>query len=177
MNYHDIKKCDLLNGDGIRVSLWVSGCEHNCNQCQNPQTWDINSGIIFDKDSEEELFETLREDYISGITFTGGDPLHENNLEDVLNIINKIRLLMPNKTIWLYTGYRWEDLMEDDSRRNIVSKCNVVVDGQYIEHLKDATLEWRGSSNQRIIDVQETLKGDSLILKLWRHNEIRDNQR
>ena len=95
MNYHDIKKCDMLNGDGIRVSLWVSGCNHNCNQCQNPQTWNINSGIPFDKDAEKELFEALEKNYISGITFTGGDPLHENNLECVLNLVNKIRLLLP----------------------------------------------------------------------------------
>lgn len=161
MNYHDIKKCDMLNGDGIRVSLWVSGCEHNCNQCQNPQTWDVNNGVPFDEDAEKELFEVLNKEYISGITFTGGDPLHENNLEDVLNLVNKIRLLSPQKTIWLYTGYTWETIMNDVKRREIVLNCNVIVDGQYIDEQRDVTLRWRGSSNQRVIDVQRTInKGE-----------------
>ena len=150
MNYHDIKKCDMLNGDGIRVSLWVSGCNHNCNQCQNPQTWNINSGIPFDKDAEKELFEALEKNYISGITFTGGDPLHENNLECVLNLVNKIRLLLPDKTIWLYTGYTLEECLSHDMRKEIVSKCNIVVDGEFIEELKDNSLYYRGSKNQNV---------------------------
>lgn len=182
MNYHDIKKCDMLNGDGIRVSLWVSGCNHNCNQCQNPQTWNINSGIPFDKDAEKELFEALEKNYISGITFTGGDPLHENNLECVLNLVNKIRLLIPNKTIWLYTGYTWEEIMKYEScseyikdenvgywncdalRQIIVSKCDILVEGRYKENNRDITLKWRGSSNQRIIDVQQSIKENELVL-------------
>lgn len=150
MNYHDIKKCDMLNGDGIRVSLWVSGCNHNCNQCQNPQTWNINSGIPFDKDAEKELFEALEKNYISGITFTGGDPLYENNLQDVLNLVNKIRLLMPNKTIWLYTGYTLTECLSHPTRQEIISKCDIIVDGRYVDELKDITLKWRGSSNQKI---------------------------
>lgn len=174
MNYHDIKKCDMLNGDGIRVSLWVSGCNHNCNQCQNPQTWNINSGIPFDKDAEKELFEALEKNYISGITFTGGDPLHENNLECVLNLVNKIRLLFPNKTIWLYTGYIWEyifpEAITDDFnvnrflRQEIVKKCDIIVDGRYIDTQRDITLRWRGSSNQRVIDIQKTLNENKVIL-------------
>lgn len=164
MNYHDIKKCDILNGDGIRVSLWVSGCEHNCNQCQNPQTWEVNSGILFDEDAEKELFEALEQDYISGITFTGGDPLHENNLQDVLNLVNKISLLLPDKTIWIYSGYTWEQCLEDPLRREVVSKCDVLVDGRYIDELRDITLNWRGSSNQRVIDVQESIIQGEVIL-------------
>ena len=140
----------MLNGDGIRVSLWVSGCNHNCNQCQNPQTWNINSGIPFDKDAEKELFEALEKNYISGITFTGGDPLHENNLECVLNLVNKIRLLLPDKTIWLYTGYTLEECLSHDRRKEIVSKCNIVVDGEFVEELKDNSLYYRGSKNQNV---------------------------
>ena len=150
MNYHDIKKCDMLNGDGIRVSLWVSGCNHNCNQCQNPQTWNINSGIPFDKEAEKELFEALEKNYISGITFTGGDPLHENNLECVLNLVNKIRLLLPDKTIWLYTGYTLTECLSHPTRQKVISKCDIIVDGRYVDELKDITLKWRGSSNQII---------------------------
>ena len=164
MNYHDIKKCDVLNGDGIRVSLWVSGCEHNCNQCQNPQTWDVNSGIAFDKDAEEELFEVLGKDYISGITFTGGDPLYENNIEDVLNLVNKIRILLPEKTIWLYTGYDWITIINDPKKKEIALNCDVIVDGQYIDELRDITLKWRGSSNQRVIDVKKSMVEEKIIL-------------
>lgn len=164
MNYHDIKKCDMLNGDGIRVSLWVSGCNHNCNQCQNPQTWNINSGIPFDKDAEKELFEALEKNYISGITFTGGDPLHENNLECVLNLVNKIRLLLPDKTIWVYTGYTWEQCLKHPVRKEIVYKCDIIVDGRYINELRNITLSWRGSSNQRVIDVKQSLRENKVIL-------------
>ena len=183
MNYHDIKKCDMLNGDGIRVSLWVSGCEHNCSQCQNPQTWDIGSGIPFDKEAEEELLDAINKDYISGITFTGGDPLHEDNLEDVLNLINKIRLLLPDKTIWLYSGYTWDEIWECNTsgtslngepwkgwtidkcyRQDILKQCDVFVDGRYIDNLKDITLKWRGSSNQRVIDIQKSLKENKVAL-------------
>lgn len=154
----------MLNGSGIRVSLWVSGCEHCCNQCQNPQTWDIDSGIPFDKEAEEELLEELSKDYISGITFTGGDPLHENNLEDVLNLVNKIRILLPEKTIWIYSGYKWDEIETHPIRHGIVSMCDVLVDGRYTDDLRDITLKWRGSSNQRVIDVQKSLKENKVIL-------------
>ena len=183
MNYHDIKKCDMLNGDGIRVSLWVSGCEHNCNQCQNPQTWNIDSGISFDEEAEKELLEALEKDYISGITFTGGDPLHEDNLEDVLNLVNKIRILLPNKTIWIYSGYSWEEIWEHNTsgtdlygkywegwtvdrilRQDILKQCNVFVDGRYIDTQKDATLKWRGSKNQRVIDSKKSIAEGKIIL-------------
>lgn len=164
MNYHNIKKCDMLNGSGIRVSLWVSGCEHNCNQCQNPQTWDINSGIPFDQEAEKELFEAVKKDYISGITFTGGDPLHKSNLEDVLNLVNKIRLSLPNKNIWIYSGYSWEDINQDDKRREIVSNCDVLVEGRYIDELRDVSLKWRGSPNQRVIDVKKSISENGVVL-------------
>lgn len=164
MNYHDIKKCDMLNGDGIRVSLWISGCEHNCNRCQNPQTWNVNGGIPFDEEAERELFESLKKPYISGITLTGGDPLHENNLQDVLNLVNKIRLLLPDKTIWLYTGYRFEECLGYKTRKEIISKCDVLVDGKYIDKLRDISLKWRGSSNQRVIDVKSTLEHNCVKL-------------
>lgn len=173
MNYHDIKKCDMLNGDGIRVSLWVSGCEHNCSQCQNPQTWTIDSGIPFDEESENELFEALKKPYILGITFSGGDPLHENNLQDVLNLVNKIRLSLPKKNIWLYTGYTWEQIMNSNRtpiepqnalRQAIILKVDILIDGRYEDDKRDITLKWRGSSNQRVIDVQKSLNEGEVIL-------------
>lgn len=158
MNYHNITYPDMNNGDGLRVALWLSGCSHYCKGCQNIQTWNPNSGIPFDEEAEEELFRELNKDYISGLTLSGGDPLHENNLKDVLQLINKFKNLHPNKTIWLYTGYTFEEIKneidawhQDEFILNqIINSVDVVVDGKYIEELRDITLEWRGSSNQNI---------------------------
>lgn len=173
----------MLNGDGLRVVLWLSGCSHNCYKCQNPQTHNPNSGILFDEKAEEELFRELSRDYISGLTLTGGDPLHENNLDGVLNLVNKIRLLLPEKTIWLYTGYDFNRLMHwtqeqyeidvhnnfrltdaEHLRQQIVSMCDVMIDGRYIDSQRNIQLKYRGSDNQRVIDVQESLKQNKVIL-------------
>lgn len=174
MNYHNITKDDMLNGDGLRVVLWLSGCSHHCKGCQNPQTWDENSGIEFDISAKNEIFEELSKDYISGITFSGGDPLHENNISDVLNLIIEVRNEFPNKTIWLYTGYTWEQLFIDEDdlysicenqfRRTIICGCDVLVDGRYDDNKRDISLHWRGSSNQRVIDVQESIKQNKVVL-------------
>ena len=183
MNYHNLTYPDMNNGSGMRVVLWLSGCSHHCKGCQNPQTWDINSGIPFDEEAKEELFRELSKDYISGITFTGGDPLHENNLNEVLQLIEEIKSNFPNKTIWLYTGYIIKvfevynsDHVEisvspksnnncDLLRAKIVSNCNVVVDGRYECNKRDISLHWKGSSNQRVIDVQKSLEqGHTVIL-------------
>lgn len=180
INYHNITYPDMLNGSGLRVVLWLSGCDHKCKGCQNIQTWDCNSGIPFTEKDKEELFEELNKDYISGITFTGGDPLHENNLDEVLNLINEMRVSFPQKTIWLYSGYTWEEIMNsfEESKKflqaswkdlaikryEIVSKCDVFVDGRYVEELRDVSLRWRGSSNQRVIDVKKSLEQKSIVL-------------
>ena len=155
MNYHNITYPDMLNGDGLRVVLWLSGCSHNCYKCQNPQTHDPNSGILFDEKAEEELFRELSKDYISGLTLTGGDPLHENNLDGVLHLVDRFRLSFPNKTIWIYSGYRWSEIFNDGvyltrdcagwKRREIVKKCNVMIDGKYMDSLRDPQLKWKGS--------------------------------
>lgn len=165
----------MLNGDGLRVVLWLSGCSHNCYKCQNPQTHDPNSGILFDEKAEEELFSKLGKDYISGLTLTGGDPLHENNLDVVLNLVNRFRLLLPEKTIWLYTGYNCYQLIlpyytnrpmteEECKRWEILNNIDVLVDGKYIDKLRDVSLQWRGSSNQRVIDVKQTLQKGEIVL-------------
>lgn len=178
MNYHNITHDDMLNGVGLRVVLWCSWCSHNCHNCQNPQAWDINSGIPFDKKAKEELFSELSKDYISGITFSGGDPLHENNLQTVLNLVNEIRLSFPTKNIWLYSGYTLEQVMNPvvtgdlnptrdkiiKMRQDIIKQCDVFVDGRYVDELRDVTLHWAGSSNQRVIDVQKSLKEGKVIL-------------
>ena len=176
MNYHNISYPDQNNGDGLRVVLWLSGCSHHCKGCQNPQTWNTNSGIPFDEKAKEELFRELENDYISGITFSGGDPLHENNLDEVLKLICEIRDKFSDKTIWLYSGYRFEECILEIGelvhnhnynrfrRQCILKECDVLVDGKYIDELRDISLHWRGSINQRVIDVQESLKKGEIVL-------------
>ena len=159
MNYHDITKQDMLNGDGIRVVLWVAGCNHHCKNCQNPITWDEKGGLPFDKDAEDELFEALDKPYIDGITFSGGDPLFPNNRSEVFRLIKKCREFFPEKSIWLYTGYTWEEIKDLEG----ISDIDVIAEGEFIEELKDNNLEWVGSSNQRVINVKESL-GKELVL-------------
>lgn len=159
MNYHNITKDDMLNGDGLRVVLWVSGCAHHCDECQNPQTWDIASGIEFDKNAEEELFEALNKTHVSGITFSGGDPMHPFNRDEVLRLAKKVKQECENKTVWLYTGYLWEEIKDKVNLDDI----DVLIDGEYKKELNDNNLMWVGSSNQRIIDVQKSLKEDKVI--------------
>ncbi len=217
MNYLKIDKEDVCNGEGLRVVLWLSGCSHKCKGCQNPQTWNANSGISFDESAKEELFKELDKDYISGLTLSGGDPLFESNLDGVLELVaevnkqynskqyivdddknnhnilsanaNKIRLSSPQKSIWLYTGYKvvsvdseYEKIVFDRGNENIIeqfsfksvinhnkrikiaSMCDVLVDGRYIEFQRDITLPYRGSKNQRLIDVQQSLQKGKVVL-------------
>ena len=166
----------MNNGDGLRVVLWLSGCSHHCYNCQNPQTWNPNNGIQFDESAKKEIFNELSKDYISGITLTGGDPLYESNINNVLSLIKEIRTSFPEKTIWLYTGYSYSDIFRGQSsclsqeglnnfkRREIIKLCNIVVDGEYIDEQKDLTLKFRGSKNQRVIDIQQTLKQGKVVL-------------
>lgn len=204
MNYHNITYPDMNNGDGLRVVLWLSGCSHKCKGCQNPQTWDANSGIPFDESAKEELFRELDKDYISGLTLTGGDPLFESNLDGILDLVTEVnkryntaqdtvyardknnniltrfnhefRLSSTKKSIWLYSGYTWEQLFDDDEfdikggicknqiRRAIVLSSDIFVDGQYIESQRDISLPYCGSSNQRLIDIQQTLEKGEIVL-------------
>ncbi len=160
MRYHNITTDDMLNGDGLRTVLWVAGCPHRCQGCHNPITWDVDGGIPFDEAAEQELFEKLSEDYISGITFSGGDPLHPQNREEVTRLAKRVRAELPEKTIWLYTGYAWEEI----SDLEVVALCDVLVDGRFEKNLFDAKLHWKGSSNQRVIDVRETLEHGKIVL-------------
>ena len=159
MRYHNITKDDMLNGDGLRVVLWVSGCSHNCKGCQNPITWDPNGGLNFDDAAKQEIFEQLDKSYISGLTLSGGDPLHSANRVDVRDLAREVREKYPKKTIWLYTGYSWESIYHYP----IMEYLDVVVDGEFEEDKKDNTLYWKGSSNQRVIDVQATIKSSDPI--------------
>ena len=160
MNYHNITKDDMLNGDGLRTVLWLAGCEHRCPNCQNPVTWDVNDGLVFGEAAHAELMELLSRDYISGITFSGGDPLHPLNRQGVLELCKEIKKIYPQKTIWMYTGYDWEDICG----LAIMKYVNVLIDGKYIEAVRNTQLKWRGSSNQRVIDVQKSLSANTVVL-------------
>ena len=171
MNYHKIEKTSVANGNGIRVVLWVSGCSLHCKGCHNPETWNLNSGKLFDEEAKNELLEALDKPYIQGITFSGGHPLENENVECIYNLILEIKDKFPEKDIWLYTGYQFEDIINNPLRdfnttlkKRIVEMCDVVVDGKYIAKLKDITLRWKGSSNQRVISVKESLKENKIIL-------------
>ena len=153
MRYHNITRDDMLNGDGLRVVLWVAGCSHYCKGCQNPVTWNPDGGLLFDETAKRELYEQLTKPYISGITFSGGDPLHAANRVDVRNLIEEIKEKFPDKTIWLYTGDVWENILHYPMIKNI----DVLVDGEFVAEQKDVKLLWKGSKNQRVIDVQKTL--------------------
>ena len=160
MRYHNITKDDMLNGDGVRVVLWVAGCAHCCKECQNPVTWDPNGGLEFDEAAKQEIFELLDKSYISGITFSGGDPLHVNNAYDVTELAKEIRAKYPQKTIWLYTGSMWEEVR----KMEIAKYIDILVDGEFECDKKDANLHWKGSSNQRVIDVPKTLRTGKVVL-------------
>lgn len=160
MRYHNITHDDMLNGEGLRVVLWVSGCSHHCKGCQNPITWNENEGLLFDEKAENELFDELKKEYISGVTFSGGDPLFLDNRDTVTKLCKKIRESFSNKSIWLYTGYTWESV----SALEVVKYIDVLVDGRFEEKLKDNTLHWKGSSNQRVIDVKKSLKIADVVL-------------
>lgn len=158
MRYHNITKDDMLNGDGLRVVLWVAGCNHCCKGCQNPITWDAAGGLPFDDAAKTEIFEQLNKTYISGITFSGGDPLHPANRVDVRNLAMEIKEKYPNKTIWLYTGFTWEEIAE----LSIMQYLDVVVEGPFILERRDVKLLWKGSDNQRVVDVKATLESDDI---------------
>ncbi len=160
MNYHNITKDDMLNGDGLRVVLWVAGCTHQCPECQNPITWDLAGGLPFDEDAENELFDALKPAYVSGITFSGGDPLHPFNQGEITRLAKKFKELEPEKTAWLYTGFSWENIKDLD----IMKYIDVLVDGEFMADLKDNNLHWKGSANQRVIDVQKSLERDEIVL-------------
>lgn len=150
----------MLNGDGLRVVLWVAGCAHACPGCHNPVTWDPEGGLPFDEAARQEIYEELEKDYVSGITFSGGDPLHPANMQGVTELARQIRSDFPDKTIWLYTGSTWDEVRDLEMIRYV----DVLVDGPFREDEKDSALHWKGSANQQVIDVQKTLKTGEVVL-------------
>ncbi|WP_029323667.1 anaerobic ribonucleoside-triphosphate reductase activating protein [Butyrivibrio sp. AE3004] len=171
MNYAEIKTTDIANGTGVRTSLFVSGCTHHCKGCFNEETWDFNFGKAFTKEVEDEIIESLRPTYITGITILGGEPMEVVNQKALRPFIERIKKELPGKTIWVYSGYQWEEINDKNNKRcngedteAILSNIDVLVDGEFNLELKDISLKFRGSSNQRIIMVQESLKEGRIVL-------------
>ena len=160
MNYGTIKPVDIVDGIGCRVGLYVSGCTRHCQGCHNPEAWDFGYGKRFTTDTINEILSLLNKPYIKGLSILGGEPLHSSNIIDVMVLCKKVREKLPEKTIWLYTGYVWEEV----KNLPIMEDIDVLVDGEYIESHRDLTLRFRGSSNQRIIDVPKSLKSMSVVL-------------
>ena len=161
MNYGKIKPVDVANGEGVRVSLFVSGCQHHCKGCFNPELWFFGAGEKYTPAVREHIIELCSKDYISGLSLLGGEPLDSENLYEVTFLCKLFKDEFPNKTIWCYTGYKWEDFYA----YSIMKYIDVLVDGQFVEELKDPRLKFRGSSNQRIIDVQKSLESRTLVLR------------
>lgn len=171
MNYAEIKNCDVANGEGVRVSLFVSGCTHRCKGCFNAMAWDFQYGEVFDSAVEEKLLVMLQPGYIAGLTLLGGEPLEPQNQRALLPFLQKLQKRLPEKTIWCYTGYTLEaDLLAQNGRAHcectdeLLQRIDVLVDGEYVEEQKNISLIFKGSENQRIIDLKKTLECGKLIL-------------
>ena len=174
-NYVKINKSDIANGPGVRVSIFFSGCEHYCEGCFNSEAWDFNCGKIIDDKVIDEVIEAMRPSYIRGLTVLGGEPMHPKNVHTLLALLRSIKKELPDKSIWVYTGYTYEDLVNIDFMQVYVSVLDIIdvlVDGRFEINLKDISLRFRGSSNQRLIDVKETLKNGKIIeWSDWQHDK------
>ena len=170
MNYGEIKNYDIANGEGVRVSLFVSGCTHHCKNCFNPETWSFEYGKPFTKETEDYIIECLSPDYIDGLSLLGGEPFEPQNQEVLLPFLHRVRNELPDKTIWCYSGYLFDRELLSESRARceftdeMLSLIDVLVDGEFVQDLYDISLAFRGSSNQRIIDVQKSLETGEIRL-------------
>ena len=164
MNYAKITKHDIANGRGVRVVLWVSGCSHHCTGCQNPDTWDDDYGSRFEASDLSDIITLLREDWISGLTLSGGDPLKPSNVDICTIVAACAKSNVPNKDIWCWTGYTWDEIIAREDCKYILQCIDVLVDGEFIQDKYDISLKWRGSSNQRVIDVKKSLQAGKVVL-------------
>ena len=177
MNYGEIKNYDIANGEGVRVSLFVSGCTHHCKNCFNSETWSFEYGKPFTKETEDYIIECLSPDYIDGLSLLGGEPFEPQNQEVPLPFLRKVKNELPNKNIWCYTGYLFDRELLSESRARceftdeMLSLIDVLVDGEFVQAMHDISLAFRGSSNQRIIDVQKSLEtGEVKLHRLMSRN-------
>lgn len=162
MRFSQIRKTDIANGEGIRVSLYVQGCHRHCPNCFNPETWDFMGGEEFNDEVEKSLIYLVNQPHIVGLTILGGEPLEPENRSDISKLLKKIKQCCQNKSIWLYSSYLYEEIKEFDDK--ILQYLDILVDGPYIEALKNRKLRFRGSANQRVIDVQASLKSGDIVL-------------
>ena len=174
MNYGEIKTCDIANGEGVRVSLFVSGCTHHCKNCFNDVAWDFGYGKPFTEETEEMLLEALEPDYVDGLSLLGGEPFEPENQRDLLPLLQEIRRRYPDKSIWCFTGFRLEDeLLREGSHPRcevtdrLLSCIDVLVDGRFVAAEKDISLQFRGSRNQRVLDLPKTLAAGQPVI--WEH--------
>ena len=172
MKYAKIKKCDVANGPGVRVSLFVSGCNHHCKNCFNREAWDFNYGDDFTEKEQESIINDLKPEYITGLSLLGGEPFEKVNQEGLAPLVKKVKETYPDKKIWCYTGYTFDkqilgQMIGEENRettKELLSNIDYIVDGKFVEELKDPKLQFRGSSNQRIIDVQKSLSQNEVVL-------------
>lgn len=178
MRYAQITPFEVCNGKGAGVSLFAQGCHFQCKGCFNQDAWDFNGGKEWNEEIENQFFELINRPYIKRVSILGGEPLADKNVSDVFNLIKKLKVTFPNKSIWLYTGYTWNQIFypmatDDfnperdrilDCRKRVVEMCDVIVDGRYIDELRDATIRFAGSKNQRLIDVKKSLKNSMVVL-------------
>lgn len=176
MRFASMRNLDISNGEGVGVSLFVQGCDRHCFNCFNPDTWDFNGGKEWTEETKNKFIKLIDRPYINRISVLGGEPLAEQNLDEVLSLIKEIRISFPTKTIWLYTGYSYSEIFRGQSsclsqeglnnfkRREIIKQCNVLVDGEYIDEQKDLSLKFRGSKNQNCIDVKQSIAQNKIVL-------------
>lgn len=183
MRVASMRSLDISNGENVGVSLFVQGCDRHCYNCFNPETWDFNDGKEWTEKTKNKFLKLIDRPYIKRVSILGGEPLAEQNLNDVLSLIKEIRISFPEKTIWLYTGFEWDQIMDIKviqpifsckdlenkiqnvlKRQEIIKQCDVLVDGEYIDEQKDLTLKWRGSKNQHVIDAKQSLAQNKIVL-------------
>ena len=161
MRYAKIRKMDISNGPGVRVSIFFQGCSFHCKNCFNPETWDFDGGLEFNNDVIDEIIDLCKEDHIAGLSILGGEPMHPNNIDGTIQLAKRFKEVYPNKTIWAWSGFLYDEYVKD---KDVVHYLDVLVDGQFVDELRNPNLKWRGSSNQRVIDVQKSLKNNKVVL-------------
>ena len=161
MKYNKIRKMDISNGPGVRVSIFMQGCSFHCKNCFNPETWDFKSGTEFTDETIDKIIDLANNDYIKGLSILGGEPMHPTNIKGTTKLAKKFKEIYPDKTIWVWSGFLFDRDLKD---KEVLNYIDVLVDGRYEDELHDFTLKWKGSSNQRVIDVKKTLKNNKIVL-------------
>ena len=160
MRYNVVRKMDISNGPGVRVSVFMQGCEFHCKNCFNPETWDFEGGKEFNNETIDDILNLCEHNYIKGLSILGGEPLHPKNIEATTKLAKAFKNKYPNKNIWVWSGFKFDEDLKD---KEVLNYIDVLVDGRYSDELHDPTLKWKGSSNQRVIDVQKSLKNKQII--------------